>query len=293
MRTQAMPHQRRRAVVVPRAERPAWRGSLRFRQVAEGLSAVIVMLMVGASSAGLVVDDLYPDGPWAREALRGGDLTTLLLAAPILLLSLVFVRRGSRRAQVVWLGALAYSVYNYAYFAFGARFNDVFLLHVALLALSIWATAFAVAGIDVGMVVRSLNRTRSTRWVGAFLALVGAILGGLWIFLSIRFALTGELMADIPRRGIHLVFAIDLALLVPALVVAGILCWRRSCVGVVFAGVMAVMGALYQVNLLLAGLFQADAGVPGVKAFPPEGVVLAIGFCAAVSILFRRRHLEG
>jgi hypothetical protein len=264
-----------------------------LRQAAEGLSAVIVILMVGASTAGLVVDDLYPDGPWAREALRGGDLTTLLLAAPILLLSLVFVRRGSGRAQVVWLGALAYSVYNYAYFAFGARFNDVFLLHVALLALSIWATAFAVAGIDVGTVVRSLNRTRSARWVGAFLALVGAILGGLWIVLSIRFALTGELMADIPRRGIHLVFAIDLALLVPTLVVAGILCWRRSRLGVVFAGVMAVMGALYQVNLLLAGLFQADAGVPGVKAFPPEGVVLAIGFFAAAATLFRRRRPEG
>jgi hypothetical protein len=293
MSTQTLSHRRREAVVVPGVERPAWRGSLRLRQAAEGLSAVIVILMVGASTAGLVVDDLDPDGPWAREALRGGDLTTLLLAAPILLLSLVFVRRGSGRAQVVWLGALAYSVYNYAYFAFGARFNDVFLLHVALLALSIWATAFAVAGIDVGTVVRSLNRTRSARWVGAFLALVGAILGGLWIVLSIRFALTGELMADIPRRGIHLVFAIDLALLVPTLVVAGILCWRRSRLGVVFAGVMAVMGALYQVNLLLAGLFQADAGVPGVKAFPPEGVVLAIGFFAAAATLFRRRRPEG
>jgi hypothetical protein len=258
--------------------------------VAEGLSAVIVLLMVGASSAGLIVDDLYPDGPWAREALRGGDLTTLLLAAPMLLLSLVFVRRGSQRAQVVWLGTLAYSVYNYAYYAFGARFNDLFLVHIALLALSIWATAFAVAGIDVATVVRSLDRSRSGRWVGAFLALVGAVLGGLWIVLSIRFALTGKLMADIPIRGIHLVFAIDLALLVPALVVAGVLCWRRTAVGVLFAAVMTVMGALYQVNLLAAGVFQADAGVPGVKAFPPEGVVLAIGFFVAAAVIFRRRR---
>ncbi|HET9249138.1 MAG TPA: hypothetical protein VFP13_04255 [Actinomycetota bacterium] len=262
---------------------------MRFRQVAEGLSVAIVILMVGASAAGLVVDDLYPDGPWAREALRGGDLTTLLLAAPILLLSLFFVRRGSRRAQVVWLGTLAYSVYNYAYYAFGARFNDVFLIHIALLALAIWATTFAVAGIDVAIVVRSLNRGRSGRWAGAFLALVGTILGGLWIALSIRFAFTGGPMADIPIRGIHLVFAIDLALLVPALVVAGVLCWRRSRSGILFAGVMTVMGALYQVNLLLAGVLQADAGVPGVKAFPPEGVVLAIGFGATAAVVFRRR----
>ena len=290
MRTEAVPDVRSGGPVVPRGERAVWHGSLRTRQAAEGLSVVIVVLMVVASTVGLVVDDFYPDGPWAREALRGGDLTTLLLAAPILLLSLVFVRRGSRRAQVVWLGTLAYSVYNYAYYAFGARFNDVFLVHIALLALSIWATVFAVAGLDVATVVRSLDRSRSGRWVGAFLALVGTILGGLWIALSIRFALTGELMADIPIRGIHLVFAIDLALLVPALVVAGVLCWRRTAVGVLFGAVMAVMGSLYQVNLLLAGFFQAEAGVPGVKAFPPEGVVLAIGFFVAAAVVFRRRR---
>jgi hypothetical protein len=276
-----------------RAERMAWRGLPRARRVAQGLSVVIVILMVPVSAAGLVADDLYPDGPWAREALRGGDLTTLVLAAPVLLASLILVRRGSRRAQAAWLGALAYSVYDYAYYAFGAEFNDVFLLHVALLALSIWATALAVAGTDVEIVAEALNRGRSGRWVGAFLALVGVILGVLWIVLSIRFALTGELMADIPRRGIHLVFAIDLALLVPALVVAGVLRWRQSGIGVVFAAVMTVMGALYQVNLLFAGVFQADADVPGVKVFPPEGIVLTIGFLAAVGVVFRGRGAEG
>ena len=293
MSTKAVPGVRSGVPVVLRGERPVWHGSLRTRQLAEGLSVLIVILMVVASTVGLLVDDVYPDGPWAREALRGGDLTTLLLAAPILLLSLVFVRRGSRRAQAVWLGTLAYSVYDYAYYAFGARFNDVFLVHVALLALSIWATALAVAGIDVGAVAGTLNRGRSGRWVGAFLALVGTVLGGLWVALSLRFAITGELMADIPKRGIHLVFAIDLALLVPALVVAGILCWRRTAVGVLFAAVMAVMGILYQLNLLLAGLFQADAGVPGVKAFPPEGVVLAIGFGVAAAVVLRRRRPAG
>ena len=41
-------------------------------------------------------------------------------------------------------------------------------------------------------------------------------------------------MADIPADGIHLVFAIDLSLLVPALVVAGVSMWRRTSIGVVF-----------------------------------------------------------
>jgi hypothetical protein len=62
---------------------------------------------------------------------------------------------------------------------------------------------------------------RGARLIGGFLAVVGVVLGGLWLFLAIRFAITGELMADIPIDGIHLVFAIDTSLLVPALVVTG------------------------------------------------------------------------
>jgi len=73
---------------------------------------------------------------------------------------------------------------------------------------------------------------------------------------------------------------------VPALVVAGVLLWRRTAIGVVFGAVMAVMGGLYQVNLLVAGVFQANADVAGAKTFPPEGIVLATGFLLACAVLF-------
>jgi hypothetical protein len=282
------------------AERDAWIGyptslaevesgpaaNPRIRRIAYGLSAVVAFLMVVASAAGLFIDGLYRDGPWAREALRGGDLTTLLLAAPILAWSLILSIRGSLPAQAAWIGALAYGIYNYAYYVFGAAFNDIFLLHIALLTLSIWATALAVASLDVEAVAGAFRVGRAARWIGGFLVVVGTVLGGLWVFLAIRFAVTGQLMADIPADGIHLVFAIDLSLLVPALVVAGVLLWRRTRLGVVFGAVMTVMGALYQVNLLVAGVFQANADVAGAKAFPPEGILVATGFVLASAVLF-------
>ena len=259
------------------------------RRVAYWLSFVIAALMAAASAAGLTINGLYPDGAWAREAFRGGDVTTLLLVVPVLIWSVVATMRGSRRAQVIWVGSLGYGVYNFAYYAFGAEFNDVFLLHIVVLTLSIWATALAVTTIDARAIATSFRVDQAARWVGAFLALTGAILGGLWTVLAIRFALTGELMADIPAEGVHLVFAIDLSLLVPALVVAGVMLWRRSTGGIVFGAVMTVLGTLYQVNLLLAGLFQANADVPGAKAFPLEGVALAVGFVVATATLLGRR----
>ena len=253
------------------------------------LSSVIAALMVVASAVGLFVDGLYRDGPWAREALRGGDLTTIAVAAPVLVVSLLLARRGSRAAQAVWLGALTYSLYNYAYYVFGAAFNDIFVLHIALFSLSIAALVLAVANIDVGAIAARFREVRGARLIGGFLALVGIVLGGLWLFLAIRFAVIGELMADLPADGMHLVFAIDTSLLVPALVIAGILLWRRTARGYVFGTAMAVMGAMYQVNLLMAGLFQANANVPGVKAFPLEGIVLGTGFALATLALLLHR----
>jgi hypothetical protein len=114
--------------------------------------------------------------------------------------------------------------------------------------------------------------------------------GGLWAFLLVRFVLTGELLADIPEDGQHLVFALDLALLAPTLVLAGILLFRRTAVGLVMGAAVALFGLVYQVNLNLAGVFQDAANVPGVKAFPLEGIVFLVGFVIASSVLLVSRR---
>lgn len=260
-------------------------GSSSVSRAAYVLSGVVGILMVAASLAGLLVEGLYADGPWAREALRGGDLATLLVAAPLLLGSLVLAARGSRRALVVWAAMLGYSIYNDAYYVFGTEFNDVFLLHIAILSASIFALILLASGLDVAGIAMRLRGGAAARWIGGFLVLVGLAQGALWAFLLVRFALTGELLADIPVEGQHLVFALDLALLVPTLVVAGVLLFRRTAVGLVMGAAVALFGAVYQVNLMLAGVFQEAAGVAGVKAFPLEGVVLTLGFVIAAAVM--------
>jgi hypothetical protein len=96
------------------------------------MSWAISGLMVIAALAGLFRNGLYHEGAWAREALRGGDLVTLVVAAPLLILSLTLSMSGSMRAVPMWIGLLAYSIYNYAFYALGAAFNDAFVLHIAV-----------------------------------------------------------------------------------------------------------------------------------------------------------------
>jgi hypothetical protein len=253
------------------------------------LSVLIAGLMAVASAAGLLIQGLYPDGEWAREALRGGDLVTLVVVVPLLIASLVLSARGSMRARLVWIAMLGYTLYNYAYYVFGAKFNDVFLLHIALLSMSIFALACAIPNVIGGIAAR-FRSVRGARWVGAFLVIVGIGQGALWIYLVLRFAATGQLLYDVPVDGQHLVFALDLSLLVPALVVAGVLLYRRTALGLVLGTAVSVFGAAYQLNLMFAGVLQANAGVAGAKAFPPEGILLTIGFVAASAVLLMLRR---
>jgi hypothetical protein len=265
------------------------RGKMALR-AAYLLSGAIATLMMVASALGLLVDGLYRDGPWVRAAFRGGDLATLGLAVPLLLVSLIFSVRGSTRAQPVWIGMLGYSVYNYAYYVFGARFNDVFLLHIALLSMSIIAVVCAASNLDVRGVARWLRDLRSAKWIGALLVLVGLAQGGLWVFVLLRYVVTGKVLNDIPVDAQHLVFGLDLSLLVPSLVIGGVLLYRRRAIGFVLGTAVTVFGAAYQVNLMLAGVFAERAGVPGAAAFPPEGVFLTGALALASGILLVHRE---
>ena len=228
------------------------------------------------------VTDLYDENAWGREALRGGDLVTLLLAVPILIAALLLVRRGSIRAQAVWVGML-FSLYGYAYYVFGATFNDAFLAHIAILSLSVFALACALPALDYAAIAREFRGVVGVaKGVGIFLIVVGVAQGGLWLYVLANNVATGEVLHDIPIAGQHLVFALDLALLAPTLVLSGILLARRRPVGYLLGTAVAVMGAVYQVNMMVAGVFQDRADVAGVQAFAPESLFLTATFVVAV-----------
>jgi hypothetical protein len=259
-------------------------------KVALVLSAVVDLLMIASSAAGLLVRGIYHEAPWAEAALRGGDLVTLVLAAPLLALAIAGVVRGSPRARLVWAGMLGYGVYNGAYYVFGTTFNQLFLAHVVLLASALYALVFGLSALGAERIGRSVRSWAGARVISGFLLVVAAGLGGLWTFMSLRYAVTGELPASgvIPVAAVHLVYALDLTLMASTLTVAAVLLWRRTAWGWLSAAAVSVMAAVYQVNLMAANAFAAEAKVPGAQAFSPAGLALALAFAVAAGVLLGR-----
>lgn len=261
----------------------------RVSTVAYVLSAIVAVASALASVAGLLIKDLYQDDTsWATAALRGGDLVTLVVAVPTLVLAMVLTNRGSSRARLVWIGALAYTVYNFAFYVFGAAFNDLFLVHVAAFSSSIFALIVTMTSLDASAIARAYRMRASVRAVAGLLILVGVVFATLWSIFSISYAVTGRLsLGAAPLEGMHTVFAIDLSLMVPGMALAGVLLWRGEPWGYVTGAAMSVFGAVYQLNLAAAGWFQWNAGVEGARPIDPVGAVFIVAFLVAAAIMIR------
>ena len=244
--------------------------------------------MTLASAAGLLFDGLYTDPQSTSSMLRAYDLVTLVLAVPCLGAALALSRRGSIHGELFVAAMLAFAIYNYAFYALGTRFNPLFLLHIVVVTSASWALLLRLSTIDVGKVAELLGAGRS-RWAAIPLALLSAGLAGMWVFASLRFAVTG----DIPVGSslvetdstVHLGIALDLWLLVPTYALAAALIWRRQPWGMVLGAMVLISGLLHQVSYVTALPFQVQAEVPratSVDLAEPFIVLLYVAGCAAL-----------
>jgi len=247
------------------------------------LSILITILAAFASAGGLLLHGLYRDNAFVTTTWLGNDAITLFLAVPILVLSLVFSNRGSVRAQLVWMGALDYMLYNYAFYLFGAAFNWFFLVYVALLALSIFALIFGLSNLDVDGISRSAHQRMPVKWIGGYFLFVAVGLGLVYMIQSIGFIATGTLPAIVTISGhpTNVVFALDLTLLVPWLIIGALWVMKRKAWGYVIAGVINIKGPLYTLVLAVNSILVMNAGISKTSELPLWGTLTVLGMVAS------------
>ncbi|SPL98934.1 Function Code:14.00 - Unknown [[Actinomadura] parvosata subsp. kistnae] len=253
------------------------------------LSGLVAVLTVVAASAGLLDEGLY-SGPTALIArFRGNDMATLVAGVPLLSVALTASVRGSARGDLVWAGMLGYSIYNYAYYVYDPAFTDLFLVHVAIVVLSAASLGLALTDLDLTTRART-----AMRWVGGLLLLLAVTLTGMYGVSLVRLAVTGAPPMDVlplPQAQVHLGMALDLTMVVPTLVLAGVLLWRRTAWGYALGVATCVYVGAYQLNYLMARYFVAQAGVPGVAyAEPLDLLIPALLLTGVLALVGHRRE---
>lgn len=252
------------------------------------LSSIIAVLTLVAAAGGLFIDDLYRDDTFITVGWYGNDLVTLVVAIPLLVAALILSMRGSQRAQLVWLGMLDYTLYNYAFYLFGAALNRFFLVYVALFTLSVLALIFGLANVDVNGISQKFQARTPVKWISGYMMFWAVLLGVAWIAQSLDFVVTGQLpQSGLDEGGFKLVAALDLSLVVPGLVLAAIWLWKHRPWGYVLAAMFNVKGATYTLVLTAGSLYQANAGIEGAADLVPLWVFLGVASLIASVLLLR------
>jgi hypothetical protein len=208
-------------------------------------------------------EGLYAWDTWLVGAgNRGQDVALLLVEVPVLLLVLARWRRGGAVVDAVLLGVVAFFAYFWVSMVTATAQNRAFPVYVACLGLALYLLLALALRLDVASTAAALPDRPGRRALAAYLLAVAAALTLAWLPGLVGTALTGDVAEAVGPYTSSVTEALDLGIVVPAAVVAGVLVLRRRPAGRVLALVMLVLNVCIGVLLMAQGVAQLVAGIP-------------------------------
>ena len=231
------------------------------------------------------------DTPIGATGFMAADLITLVLAIPLLIISILLYRRGSLQGGLLLTGVLAYFLYNYISMGFGAAYNNFFLAYIMIFAASLYGLILALLSFDVKTLPAHFGSGLPRNGIGIFLIVSGVILSLIWLVLSIIPALiANKAPSEAYYYTTFTTAIIDIGIVAPALILSGVLIRRDAPAGYLLAPTMLIFTCVLGMNLTAGGVIQVFAGVITIEqamAFTVPFVILALLAVYFTIVLFR------
>jgi hypothetical protein len=213
---------------------------------------------------------------WAFKApvLRGADVILLFLGIPMLIVAILLYHRGSLRGGFLLTGMLSCFLYNAASLAFGAAYNDLFLLYIVYFSASLYAFILAFRMMDLEALPAYISSDLPRRGIAIFIMLSG-LSTGVWLMDIVAALIEGGVPANVASYATDVTAVIDVGVIMPTAFVTGVLLLRRKPMGYPLAATMLIL-------LALVGMIVAGQTVMQII----EGIVLSPGEFAAFVVPF-------
>ena len=232
----------------------------------------------------------YWDTLSAAAQTQANDLITLVVGLPLLAVGGWLAFRGSLRGQLLLTGTLGYFLYTYLSMCMLVAYNGLFLVYVALFALSLYAFALSLMGVDVATLPGHFAARFPRGWVAGLLFLVGGFLLAAWLGRVVPELLHPQIPAALENTTTRVIQAMDLALVAPLAVVGGVLLLRRQPWGYLLASVVVLKGLTLALAVSAMAINMTLAGVPDSMGFMAPFLVLTALNLAAGVVLLRNIH---
>lgn len=211
--------------------------------------------------------ELFGQGLYGNDTVffaatfKGIDAVTLAVFIPALAAAWWWHRRGSQRGALLLTAVLSIFLYNGASMAFGAAYNSLFLVYVALLAASFFAFALALTGLDHRQLAAEMSPRLPRRGLAIFLFLAGLAPLVLWLSDIVGPLAAGRVPELLGSYTIPYTYAVDLALIVPTVYCAGYLLLRRTPVAYALTATVLILLASVGIGVIAATIVQSSVGI--------------------------------
>lgn len=249
----------------------------------------ILVLSIAAVLLGFLRPGHYRDTEYFLAQIVGQDVVTGLLGIPLLAVGLWLATRGSLRGYIIWLGALGYMLYTWASYALMLYFNAFFLGYVALFGLSLFVFVGVVLDLDAEAVGDRLGGRLPDRiYVGYLLGMALFIAAG-WLGEIIPATLRGTVPEPIVRGAVptSVIYVLDLAVLLPAVVLVALWIRRQREWGYAFVGVILVKLATLGLAVLAMEYWLMQTGQGG-----STGMMVVFGTITLASAVLGGYYLQ-
>jgi hypothetical protein len=248
-------------------------------------SSALAVVAAIASAIGVFHVQVFHDTAMTAGNAQGTDLVILGVAIPTVVIAMILAARGSLRAQLVWLGGLAYIFYNALFYAYAAHFNVLFLLYVATLGLSFWSVAVLLMKLDVKTLRLSFSPRVPLRIIAGYLLVTTALFALLWLKDIIPAILNNTVPNGLKGTGMvtNPIQVTDLAFGFPLTVLS----W-----GYVLAGAFLVYDVIESVSVATDQLFGHISDPSASLGAVPAMTLLALVGLVPVIVYLSHLHVR-
>lgn len=201
-------------------------------------SIPISLLVIASGIYGIFFKSAYSQETTSM-AVQGvaQDLTNIIMAVPSLLAAAFLIRKGSKRATFIWLGAAFYIFYTFVVYCFAVHFNSFFLVYCAVLGLTFYSIISLLLSVNLSVVKNWFAEDKSNNVSAYFLITISVLFFLIWMKAIIPALASGEPPHELKEDGLltNPVHILDLSFFLPGIFISGILLKRKKPLGYLLA----------------------------------------------------------
>ena len=185
------------------------------------------------------------------------DIVTLVFAVPLFIGSYISMRKNSGLGTLIFTGVTLYLFFSYAIYTFYAIFNQLFLAYVGIMGLSFYLFLSLIKAFDYEALLSNVNEKYRRKTNVFYLIGIPVLMGLVWLGDVIPTLFSGVVPQSVLSHSWTLVpHAIDLAFLLPFVIVGGIHLYKGKALGYYLSYVIPVflilmMGAVLSKGVML------------------------------------------